>query len=288
MLRLTKLIRPTPLYTTLSHKTLNTFRAMSVFNTSRLEGKTVLITGASAGIGASTAKLFAKAGVANLILTARRADKLAEVKKECEGAGKVNVITVEADMTKREDINQILPKAGNIKVDILVNNAGMVYGREAIGDIADSDIDVMFSTNVIGLIHLTQILVREFKKQNSGMVINLGSIAGREPYAGGAIYCATKHAVMSFSHTLLRELVSTPIRVVEIQPGMVETEFSLVRFRGDKEAADAVYKGMEPLTGEDIAEEIVWCASRPPHVNIAQMLVLPVAQATATISHKKQ
>lgn len=140
---------------------------------------------------------------------------------------------------------------------------------------------------VLGLIHLTQIFVRQFKQRNAGMIINLGSIAGREPYAGGSIYCATKHALAAFTGSLLRELVNTPIRVCEVQPGMVETEFSIVRFRGDKDAADAVYKGIQPcacyipkmekkltswsVAAQDIAEEIVWCASRPAHVNIAQL-----------------
>jgi 3-hydroxy acid dehydrogenase/malonic semialdehyde reductase len=178
----------------------------------------VLITGASAGIGAATAKLFARAG-SNLILTARRADKLAEVKAEAESLGKGKVVVIEADMQKREDLDAILGKTEGLTVDILVNNAGMVRGREQIGEIEDADIDVMINTNVVGLIHLTQIFVREFKKRNAGMVINLGSIAGREAYSGGAIYCATKHAVSAFNHTLLRELVNTPIRVCEIQPG---------------------------------------------------------------------
>ncbi|ORY22772.1 hypothetical protein BCR39DRAFT_562224 [Naematelia encephala] len=265
----------------------------SVFNSSRLIGKTVLITGASAGIGASTAVLFGKAGC-NLVLLARRADKLAAVKEQVLAAHKAGgakeggrVVVIEADMQKRSDLDAILGKLEGLKVDVLVNNAGMVKGREHVGDISDADIDVMIGTNVVGLIHLTQIFVREFKKQNSGMIINLGSIAGREAYAGGSIYCATKHAVSAFNGALLRELVNTPIRVTEIQPGMVETEFSVVRFRGDKAAADDVYKGLDPLTGEDIAEEIVWAASRPAHVNIAQVLVLPVAQASATINYKR-
>ncbi|WVQ77973.1 hypothetical protein IAT38_000054 [Cryptococcus sp. DSM 104549] len=267
---------------------------MSVFNTSRLAGKTVLITGASAGIGASTAQLFAKCG-SNLVLLARRADNLKAVKAQCEAAHKESgmkeggkVVLIEADMQKTADLDGVLGKLEGLEVDILVNNAGMVKGKETVGDIADADIEVMFNTNVIGLIHLTQIFVREFKKRQAGMVINLGSIAGREPYAGGAIYCATKHALAAFNGALLRELVATPIRVCEIQPGMVETEFSIVRFRGDKAAADAVYKGMQPLVAQDIAEEIVWVASRPEHVNIAQLFVLPVNQATPTLNYKKE
>ncbi|GAA6064178.1 hypothetical protein JCM10212_003059, partial [Sporobolomyces blumeae] len=139
---------------------------------------------------------------------------------------------------------------------------------------------------VIGLITLTQIIVNEFKKRNSGHIINLGSIAGKEPYAGGSIYCATKHAVSAFNGALLRELVSTPIRVTQICPGMVETEFSVTRFRGDRDKADKVYEGIQPLVAQDIAEEIVWAASRPDHVNIADVLVFPTAQASATINHR--
>nr|XP_031858844.1 uncharacterized protein CI109_005799 [Kwoniella shandongensis]KAA5525916.1 hypothetical protein CI109_005799 [Kwoniella shandongensis] len=264
---------------------------MSVFNTSRLEGKTVLITGASAGIGAATAILFARTG-ANLVLLARRAENLKAVKAKAEEAYKAvgkegKVVTLAVDVTKTEDLDSILEKTEGLQVDILVNNAGMVRGKEQVGDISDEDINVMFSTNVLGLIHLTQIFVREFKKRQAGTIINLGSIAGREPYSGGSIYCATKHALSAFNGALLRELVNTPIRVVEIQPGMVETEFSIVRFRGDKAAADEVYKGLQPLVAEDIAEEIVWCASRPPHVNIAQLFVLPVNQATPVLAYKQ-
>ncbi|WWC85326.1 uncharacterized protein L201_000189 [Kwoniella dendrophila CBS 6074] len=264
---------------------------MSVFNTDRLAGKTVLITGASAGIGAATSVLFAKTG-ANLVLLARRAENLKATKEKAEEAYKQfnkdgKILTIEADVTKFSDLDALPEKIKNagLDIDILVNNAGMVKGTEQVG--ADADITQMFDTNVLGLIHLTQIFVKQFKAKQAGTIINLGSIAGREPYAGGAIYCATKHALSAFNGSLLRELVNTPIRVIEIQPGMVETEFSVVRFRGDKAKADAVYKGLQPLVAEDIAEEIVWTASRPPHVNIAQLFVLPVNQATPTLNYKK-
>jgi len=171
-------------------------------------------------------------------------------------------------------------------VDVLVNNAGYVLGVEQIGTIADADIEGMFATNVLGLISMTQLLVRRFKVKKAGHVINLGSIASREPYAGGGIYTATKHAVRAFTGSLLRELVNTQIRVTEIQPGMVETEFSIIRFRGDTSAAKKVYEGLEPLTAGDIAEEIVWAAARPPHVNIAEVLVFPTNQASAGINYR--
>ncbi|KII88548.1 hypothetical protein PLICRDRAFT_110839 [Plicaturopsis crispa FD-325 SS-3] len=267
---------------------------MSVFNASRLLGKTVLITGASSGIGAATAVLFAKGG-ANLILVARRVEALKTVSDACVAAHKSagvqkggNFASVQLDVSDKSQVASLWDKVPKElrEVDILVNNAGYVLGVERVGTIADADIEGMFATNVLGLISVTQLLIKDFKAKKSGHVINIGSIAGREPYAGGSIYCATKHAVNAFSGALLRELVDTPIRVTEIQPGMVETEFSVIRFRGDKSAADKVYEGLEPLTAEDIAEEIVWAAARPPHVNIAELFVLPVNQATPTLNYK--
>lgn len=260
----------------------------TVFPTQRLHNKTVLVTGASGGIGKETAILFARAGC-NVILTARRADELAQAATECSlanqqgqtGAGG-NFAAITLDMRDRSQLDGLiasLPEWAK-DVDILVNNAGLVLGTDKVGDISPDEIDVMIDTNVKGLIHLTQIFVREFKKRNAGHVINLGSIAGREGYPGGSIYCATKFAVNAFTSALLKELVDTPIRVTEIQPGMVETSFSVTRFRGDQEAADKVYQGLQPLSGKDIAEEIVWAANRPAHVNIAETLVFPVNQAS--------
>jgi len=269
---------------------------MSVFNASRLLGKTVLITGASSGIGAATAVLFAKGG-ANLILLARRIDALKAVSEACAEARKEagvqqggKIATLQLDVSNKEHVASLWDKVPQDlrDVDILVNNAGYVLGVEHVGGISTDDIEGMFTTNVFGLIAMTQLLVKDFKAKNSGHVINIGSIAGREPYAGGSIYTATKHAVNAFTGSLLRELVNTPIRVTEIQPGMVETEFSVIRYRGDKTAADRVYEGLQPLTAEDIAEEIVWAASRPPHVNIAEVLVFPVNQASATINYRKK
>lgn len=267
---------------------------MSVFNASRLIGKTVLITGASAGIGAATAVLFAKAG-SNVILAARRTDALKAVSEACVAAHKEAGIqgggkfaAVQLDVSDRKQIASFFERVPEElrTVDVLVNNAGFVLGVDKVGTINEDDIESMFSVNVFGLISLTQLLVRDFKARNTGHIINLGSVAGREAYAGGSIYCATKHAVRAFSGALLREVVDTNIRVTEIEPGMVETEFSIVRFRGDKSAADKVYQGLQPLVAEDIAEEIVWAASRPPHVNIAEVYVLPVNQASATINYR--
>jgi len=265
---------------------------MSIFNASRLLGKTVLITGASAGIGAATAILFAKGG-SNLILLARRGDQLEKVAEAAHAAASgvqqdVTIMTIQLDVSDRAQVAALLSKIPPDlrNVDIIVNNAGSAHGLDVVGDVRDSDIDAMFATNVLGLISVTQLLVKDFKARNTGHVINVGSIAGRESYAGGSIYCATKAAVRAFTGSLLREVVNTPIRVTEIQPGMVETEFSIVRFRGDKSVADKVYDGLLPLTAEDIAEEIVWAAARPPHVNIAEVYVLPVNQASPTLSFR--
>jgi len=267
---------------------------MSVFNSSRLVGKTVLITGASAGIGQAAAILFARAG-SNLVLLARREEALEKTAEQAKAAHKEggatgggNVATVVLDVSDREAVKNLWSKvpADLRKVDILVNNAGFVLGVDRIGSLNEGEIDAMFATNVKGLIDVTQLLLKDFKERKSGHIINLGSIAGREAYAGGSIYCATKFAVHAFNTCLRAELVDTPIRVTEIQPGLVETEFSVVRFRGDQQAADKVYHGLEPLTGQDIAEEIVWAASRPPHVTVAEVLVLPVNQASTTLNYR--
>ncbi|WFD33600.1 3-hydroxy acid dehydrogenase [Malassezia cuniculi] len=257
-------------------------------STARLHNKVVLITGASGGIGAATARLFARAG-ANVVLAARRLETLKQVEAECVQENKAggsgqggHYASLKLDMRVREQLDAIpdaLPEWAR-DVDVLVNNAGLVLGVDRVGDISPDEVDVMLDTNVRGLIHLTQIFVRRFKQRGSGHIINLGSIAGREAYPGGSIYCATKFAVHAFTSALLKELVDTPIRVSNIQPGMVETDFSVTRYRGDKSAADKVYEGLDPLTAEDIAEEIIWTASRPAHVNNAETLIFPVNQAS--------
>ncbi|UZJ57463.1 hypothetical protein CBS101457_006783 [Exobasidium rhododendri] len=265
---------------------------VSILGTQRLQGKTCLITGSSGGIGRSTALLMARAG-ANVVLCARRKEVLDQVVKECEeayeaqgsGAGTKggNFSSIVMDMRDRKSLDSILhslPGWSKGKVDILIANAGLVRGKDKVGDIDPDEIDEVLETNVRGFIHLNQIFVREFKKQNSGHIITIGSIAGREAYPGGSIYCASKFAVNAFTSSLLKELVDTPIRVTEIQPGMVETSFSVTRYRGDQQKADSEYDGLTPLTPDDIAEDIVFAASRPSHVNVAESLIFPVNQAS--------
>ncbi|KKY14331.1 putative oxidoreductase [Phaeomoniella chlamydospora] len=250
----------------------------------RLEGKTVLITGASSGIGRSTAFEFARTSpnALKLILTARRVETLkqiaAEIKKEV-GDG-VKVLPVQLDVSKPNEVSSFVPTLPDEfkDIDILVNNAGLVKGVAEAPSIATEDIETMFSTNVTGLINMTQAILPIFKKKGetgAGDIINIGSIAGREPYKGGSIYCATKAAVRSFTDALRRELIATRIRIIEIDPGQVETEFSVVRFYGDKSKADAVYAGVEPLTPDDIAEVIVFAAGRRENVVIADTLIFP-------------
>merc|ERR1712230_352501 len=265
----------------------------------RLEGKTVLVTGASSGIGKSVAQEFARTSPNNLkiIITARRIDTLKKVAAEITqevGQG-VKVLPVQLDISKPEEIASFVPNLPDAfkDIDILVNNAGLVKGVDKAPDIKAEDIDVMFATNVTGLIHMTQAVLPIFKKKNGGAnggrgdVIMIGSIAGREGYPGGSIYCATKAAVRTFTDALRRELIATRIRVIEVDPGQVETEFSVVRFYGDKAKADAVYKGVEPLTPDDIAEVVVFAAGRRENVVLADSLIFPNHQAAATVMHRK-
>jgi 3-hydroxy acid dehydrogenase/malonic semialdehyde reductase len=216
----------------------------------RLEGKTIVITGASSGIGRSTALEFARTAPKNLklVLAARRVDALEQVKEDIrkEVGDGVRVLAVKLDVSKPDDVKRFVPSlpAEFGDIDVLVNNAGLVRGVARAPDIADEDLDIMFATNVTGLIHMTQEVLRVFKARpdgGRGDIINVGSIAGREGYAGGSVYCASKAAVRTFTDALRRELIATRIRVIEIDPGQVETEFSIVRFYGDKAKADAVY-----------------------------------------------
>lgn len=258
----------------------------------RLANKIVLITGASSGIGAATAREFASAANGNirLVLTARREARLTELATELTNTyGDIRVHTAKLDVS---DVAAIKPFISGLPsefadIDVLVNNAGKALGTAKVGEIAAEEISGMIQTNVVGLINLTQAVLPRMKEKNSGSIVNIGSIAGREPYPGGGIYCATKAAVKSFSHVLRKELISTRIRVLEVDPGAVETEFSLVRFSGDQAAADKVYEGSEPLIAEDIAEIIVFGITRRENTVIAETLVFPNHQAGAVHVYKR-
>lgn len=258
----------------------------------RLAGKTIFITGASAGIGKATTLELAAAANGNVkfILSARRVDKLKALKDELEDKyDAIKVLALEFDVSKYNTIPDIVASLPEpfANVDVLINNAGMVHGVEKVGEINQADIEQMFNTNVLGMIALTQAFMPLFKKRGTGDIVNLGSIAGRDPYPGGAIYCATKAALRSFSHSLRKEVIDTHIRVIEVDPGAVETEFSIVRYRGDKSKADAVYKGYEPMVAEDIAEIITFALTRRPNTVIAETLVFPTNQASASHVYRK-
>ena len=230
-------------------------------------------------------------GNIKLILTARRKDKLDALAKELtDKYDNIKVHTVALDVTKLESIGQFVKDLPQefADIDVLVNNAGLALGRDPIGEILPEDIQGMFQTNVLGLITLTQAVLPIFKAKNSGDIVNLGSIAGRDPYPGGGIYCPTKAAVKSFSHVLRKELINTRIRVLEVDPGNVETEFSITRFKNDVDKAKAVYANTEPLVAEDIAEVIVFGITRKQNTVIAETLIFSTNQASASHLYKGQ
>ncbi|KAG0298521.1 hypothetical protein BGZ96_010567 [Linnemannia gamsii] len=252
---------------------------------SRLRGKNVLITGASSGIGEACARHFAQAG-SNLLLAARRKDRLEKLKAALESQHpQIKISTFELDVRNRAKVLATAATFGD--VDVLVNNAGLVIGLEKLEDITEEAMDTMIDTNVKGLVHVTQAVLPGMRTRDKGHIINIGSVAGHQAYGNGSIYCGSKAAVASITKALLFETIDTAIRISEINPGMVETEFSVVRFKGDKSKADSVYKGVHPLDGNDIAETVVFVAGRPDHVNIAEMLVFPTNQAAATTVYRK-
>lgn len=250
-----------------------------------LKNKIVFVTGASSGIGEATARKFAEAR-AKLILAARRIERLEELSK---GLG-VPTHLVKLDVRDREKVNSAIENLPDewMPIDILVNNAGLSRGLDKLYEGNPEGWDQMIDTNVKGLLYVSRAVLPGMVSRGSGHVINIGSIAGHELYPGGNVYCATKFAVAALTKGMLIDLVDTPIRVTSIDPGLVETEFSEVRFWGDKDRASTVYKGYKPLEAADIADAVVWAATRPAHVQIAEMIVLPTAQAGSMVVHKKQ
>jgi 3-hydroxy acid dehydrogenase/malonic semialdehyde reductase len=252
--------------------------------------RTVLITGASSGIGASCAHVLAKEGNYRLILCARREDRLVQLKNELqESISGLEVHTFVLDVRNREDVlNSIHNLPAEWKnIDVLINNAGLSQGLDALQDGNLDDWDRMIDTNVKGLLYVTKAVTPLLKLSNNAHIVNIGSIAGKEVYPNGNVYCATKHAVDALNKAMRIDLLPFGIKVTAINPGMVETEFSEVRFHGDKERAKNVYNGLTPLRGEDIAETIAFVLSRPAHVNINDLLIMPTAQANGTIVNRK-
>lgn len=253
-----------------------------------MEKKTVLITGASSGIGEGCARKFAMNGH-RLILNGRNQEKLKAVKQELEEKYRAEVLLLPFDVRNREVAEAALNALpGDWKeIDVLINNAGLVIGvdKEHEGNL--DEWDVVIDTDVKALLAMTRLVVPDMVERGRGHVINMGSIAGDYAYPGGSVYCACKAAVKALSDGLRIDLVDTPVRVTNIKPGLVETNFSVVRFRGNKEAADNVYKGIRPLSGDDIAEVVYFAAAVPQHIQIAEVLVMPTNQATGTIVSRK-
>ena len=253
-----------------------------------LKGKIVFVTGASSGIGAATALAFAAEG-ARLLLAARRADKLAAVAAEALKRGAEAVHTISLDVRDRKAVEQTIGAlpAEWAEIDVLVNNAGLSRGLEKLylGNVEDWE--EMLDTNVKGLLYVTRAVVPGMVERGRGHMVNLGSTAGEMTYPGGAVYCASKAAERAINDGLRQDVLGTPIRVTTVDPGMVETEFSIVRFHGDSERAANFYKGIKALTPEDVADVIVWAASRPAHVNIARVMLTPVQQANSLLVHRE-
>ncbi len=257
--------------------------------TDKMKNKIVFITGASSGIGEGCARKFASQGW-NLILNARTVSKLDDLKVELEQAYGIRVFVLPFDVRDRTlAVKQLESLPDEWKpIDVLVNNAGLVIGldKEFEGDL--DEWDVVIDTNIKALLCITRLIVPGMVKRGKGHIINIGSIAGDAAYPGGSVYCATKAAVKALSDGLRIDLVDTPLRVTNIKPGMVETNFSVVRYRGDKRAADDFYAGIRPLSGDDVAETVYFAASAPAHVQIAEVLLMPTNQATGTISYRKR
>jgi serine 3-dehydrogenase len=252
-----------------------------------LDGKNVLVTGASSGIGKACAEAFAERGC-RLLLAARRKERLDKLAVDLHQHSSVEVFTVGLDVRDREAVDASiagLPEAWR-EIDILVNNAGLSRGLSPLQEGNVNDWEEMIDTNVKGLLYVTRAVLPGMVNRGHGHVINIGSIAGHEVYLGGNVYCATKHAVTALNRGLAIDTLGTGVRVSSVDPGMVETEFSLVRFRGDAERADTVYDGIDPLTPADVAEAVLFCATRPGNANVREMIMTAGAQASAVHAHR--
>lgn len=245
----------------------------------------ILITGASSGIGAATARAFARLK-RPLILWARRTDRLEDLKKECLALGSPEVAIAPVDVRDASAIGKETAASLYARVEVLVNNAGLARGLSPFQSDSPAHWDDMIDTNLKGVLNVTHAILPHLLKRNSGHIVNVGSVAGRWFYPKGHVYCATKAAVHALNEGLRLDLVGTNIRVTEISPGMVETEFSQVRLE-DAEKAKQVYAGLQPLVADDVAETIVWCCLRPSHVNVQELVLYPTAQASTTVVHRK-
>lgn len=250
--------------------------------------KIAFITGASSGIGAACARNFAKNGY-NLILNARSVDKLITIKEELESSFSTSIHILAFDVRDRQAAQHAinsLPKDFQA-IDILINNAGLALGMDKEYEGIEENYDTMIDTNITALLMITRMIVPGMVERQRGHIINIGSVAGDGAYPGGSVYCATKAAVKILSDGLRMDLMHTPLRVTNVKPGLVETNFSITRFAGNKERADKVYQGIKPLTGDDIADVVYYAASAPAHVQIAEVLVLATHQASGSLVYRQ-
>ena len=252
-----------------------------------LHNRIICITGASSGIGAGCARAFARQG-GRLLLCARRLERLTELESELRGLGAAGIHSFALDVRNRQEVNREFAELPDEwrAIDILVNNAGLSRGLDPIQEGNADDWEEMIDTNVKGLLYVSRAVLPGMVERKQGHVINIGSIAGHEVYPKGNVYCATKHAVGAITKGMQLDLLGTGVRTSTVDPGLVETEFSIVRFHGDAGRAANVYQGLHPLTGDDVADAVIYCASRPPHVNVHEMILMPSAQASATMTHR--
>ncbi len=253
-----------------------------------LKNSIVLVTGASSGIGLECARAFAREG-ARVIIAARRVGRLAEIASELSSRYGAEVHILDMDVRNREVVNKAigsLPPEWR-EIDILVNNAGLSRGLDKIHEGNPEGYDEMIDTNVKGVLWVSLAVIPGMVRRDKGHIINIGSIAGREVYLGGSVYCATKHALRAITQGLRIDLSGTMVRVSSVDPGMVETEFSKVRFWGDEERARKVYEDFPPLKPEDVAEAVIFCATRPSHVNVSEILIMPTDQANVHVHYKR-
>jgi len=253
-----------------------------------MKDKIVLITGASAGIGEACAHAFAREGC-RLILAARRLDKLQALALDIESKCKTDTLLLKLDVRDREAVNAAVGGLPGefVNIDILVNNAGLSRGLDKVQEALHTDWEDMIDTNVKGLLWVSRAVMPGMVERDNGHVINIGSVAGRQVYPGGNVYCATKYAVRAITQGMRIDLLGTKVRCSTVDPGLVETEFSEVRFHGDTERAHPAYQNFPPLKAGDIAETVLFCATRPPHVNIHEVLVMPQDQAAVYASHPR-
>ena len=253
----------------------------------RLMNKIIFITGATSGFGKAMAQTLAREGC-DLIISGRRKERLEALSNELRNLFKVDVLALVNDVREEESVQETVEKAISWKgkIDVLINNAGLAAGRESIDQASSEDWNQMIDTNVKGLLYMSKYVSRAMRLAKSGLIINIGSIAGKEAYAGGSVYCATKFSVDAITRAMRVDLLSDGIKVAQVCPGAADTEFSLVRFKGDEEKAMAVYQGFIPLDAQDIADAVSFIISRPAHVSIHDMTIMPAAQATSLIIHK--